>query len=48
MVAGPLAAAFGTAVVMTAGGALIAILPLLILLVPDVRRMRRRVIVSLC
>jgi hypothetical protein len=46
-VAGPLAAAFGTTVVMTAGGALIAILPLLILLVPDVRRMRRRIIVSL-
>jgi MFS family permease len=48
VVAGPLAAAFGTAVVMAAGGALIAILPLLILLVPDVRRMRRRIIVSLC
>ena len=39
--AGPLAAAFGTAVVLTAGGALIAILPFLVLLVPDVRHMRR-------
>jgi MFS family permease len=49
VIAGPLAAAFGTAVVMTAGGAVIAILPLLILLlVPDARRMRRRVAVSLC
>jgi hypothetical protein len=39
--AGPLAAAFGAAAVLTAGGALIAILPFLVLLVPDVRHMRR-------
>lgn len=41
MAAGPLAAAFGTTAVLAAGGMLIALLPFLVLLVPDVRRMRR-------
>jgi hypothetical protein len=40
-VAGPLAAAFGTAAVLTAGGALIVVLPLLLLAtVPEIRRLR--------
>ena len=39
-VAGPLAAAFGTAAVLTAGGALIVVLPvLLIAVVPEIRRL---------
>jgi MFS family permease len=41
-IAGPLAAAFGTAAVLTAGGVLIVLLPLLVLLVPEVRHLRRR------
>jgi MFS family permease len=41
-IAGPLAAAFGTAAVLTAGGALVVLLPLLVLLVPEVRHLRRR------
>jgi MFS family permease len=40
-IAGPLAATFGTPIVLAAGGALVVILPLLVLLVPDVRHMRR-------
>ncbi|MGH3168204.1 MAG: MFS transporter, partial [Trebonia sp.] len=43
-IAGPLAAAFGTGAMLIAGGVLIAILPLLVLLVPDVRQLRRAVI----
>ena len=39
-VAGPLAAAFGTAAVLTAGGALIVVLPvLLIAVLPEIRRL---------
>ena len=38
--AGPLAAAFGTAAVLTAGGALIVVLPvLLIAVLPEIRRL---------
>jgi MFS family permease len=40
--AGPLAAAFGTARVLAIGGGLVAVLPLLVLLAPEVRQMRRR------
>jgi MFS family permease len=40
-VAGPLSTTFGTTGVLTAGGALVAVLPLLVLLVPEVRHMRR-------
>jgi hypothetical protein len=40
-VAGPAAAALGTAVVLTAAGALVATLPLLVLLTPEVRRIHR-------
>jgi predicted MFS family arabinose efflux permease len=40
--AGPLAATFGTRGVLAAGGALVAVLPLLTLLVPEVRHMRRQ------
>jgi len=38
-VAGPLAAAFGAAAVLTAGGALIVTLPLLLILLPEIRRL---------
>jgi MFS family permease len=41
-IAGPAAAAIGTADVLTAGGALVAILPVLTLLIPEVRRMRSK------
>jgi MFS family permease len=41
-IAGPLAAAFGTSAVLTAGGALVILLPLLVLLLPEVRRIRRQ------
>ena len=41
VIAGPLASAFGTPAVLAAGGALVVILPLLVLLVPEVRHMRR-------
>ena len=41
-VAGPLAAAFGISVVLVAGGLLIVALTLVVLLVPEVRQMRRR------
>jgi MFS family permease len=41
-IAGPLAAAFGTSAVLTAGGALVILLPLLVLLLPEVRRFRRQ------
>lgn len=40
-IAGPLATTIGTAGVLTVGGALIAILPALTLLIPEVRHMRR-------
>lgn len=40
-IAGPLASAFGTRAVLAAGGALVVILPALVLLVPEVRHMRR-------
>jgi MFS family permease len=41
-VAGPLAAAFGTATVLTVSGILIAVVPLLLLLVPEIRQLRRK------
>lgn len=41
-IAGPLAAAFGTSAVLTAGGALVILLPLLVLLLPEVRHIRRQ------
>lgn len=41
LVAGPLASALGIPVVLAAGGALIVVLPLLVLLVPEIRHMRR-------
>jgi MFS family permease len=41
-IAGPLASAFGTRAVLAAGGALVVILPALVLLVPEVRHMRRK------
>jgi hypothetical protein len=40
-VAGPAAAALGTTAVLTVAGALVATLPLLVLLTPEVRRIRR-------
>ena len=40
--AGPLAATFGTKGVLAAGGTLVAVLPVLTLLVPEVRHMRRK------
>jgi MFS family permease len=40
-VAGPLAAAFGARAVLAAGGGLVVLLPLLVLGVPEVRRLRR-------
>jgi MFS family permease len=39
-IAGPLAGAFGTTPVLAAGGAIMVILPALVLLVPEVRHMR--------
>jgi predicted MFS family arabinose efflux permease len=41
-VAGPLTSALGTAGVLAAGGALVVILPVLVLLVPEVRQLRRK------
>ena len=41
-VAGPIATAIGTASVLRAGGALVAVLPVLTLLIPEVRHMRRK------
>jgi len=41
-IAGTLASAFGSPAVLTAGGALVVILPVLVLLVPEVRNMRRK------
>jgi MFS family permease len=41
-IAGPLAAAFGTSAVLTAGGTLVAVLPLLVLLLPEIRNIRRQ------
>jgi hypothetical protein len=41
-IAGPLASTFGTTAVLTFGGALVVILPVLAPLVPEVRHMRRR------
>ena len=40
VVAGPLASALGTSAVLAAGGVLVVILPVLVLLVPEVRHMR--------
>jgi hypothetical protein len=40
-VAGPAAAAFGTTAVLTVAGALVATLPVLVLLTPEVRHIRR-------
>lgn len=40
-VAGPLASTVGTAGVLAAGGALVVILPVFVLLVPEVRQLRR-------
>jgi MFS family permease len=41
-VAGPAAAALGTGVVLIVGGALVAALPVLVLLTPEVRHVRRK------
>jgi MFS family permease len=41
-VAGPLAAAFGTTTVLTVSGILIAVVPLLLLFVPEIRQLRRQ------
>lgn len=41
-VAGPLADAFGTATVLTVSGVLIAVFPLLLLFVPEIRQLRRK------
>ena len=41
-IAGPLASAFGSRAVLAAGGALVVILPVLVLLVSEVRNMRRK------
>jgi MFS family permease len=41
-IAGPIATAIGTAGVLSAGGALVAVLPVLTLLIPEVRHMRRK------
>ena len=41
-IAGPLATTFSAARVLAAGGTLVAVLPVLTLLVPEVRQMRRR------
>jgi hypothetical protein len=40
-IAGPLAATFGTSAVLAAGGAIVVLLPILVLLVPEVRHMQR-------
>jgi MFS family permease len=41
-IAGPLATSFGTARVLTVAGGLMILLPVLVLLLPEVRQMRRR------
>lgn len=41
-IAGPLAAAFGTSAVLNAAGALVVVLPLLVLLLPEIRNIRRQ------
>jgi MFS family permease len=41
-IAGPIATAIGTAGILRAGGALVAVLPVLTLLIPEVRHMRRK------
>lgn len=41
-IAGPLAAAFGTPAVLAASGALVILLPLLVLLLPEVRQFQRQ------
>jgi MFS family permease len=41
-IAGPLAAAFGTSAVLTAAGALVVVLPLLVILLPEIRNIRRQ------
>jgi MFS family permease len=40
-IAGPLAATFGTPAVLATGGAIVVLLPILVLLVPEVRHMQR-------
>jgi hypothetical protein len=42
VIAGPLAEAFGTTPVLAVSGALVLVLPVLVLLQPEVRRMRRK------
>jgi predicted MFS family arabinose efflux permease len=41
-IAGPLASAFGAPAVLTAGGAVVVLLPLLVLLGPEIRHMQRQ------
>jgi predicted MFS family arabinose efflux permease len=41
--AGPLAAAFGASAVLAAGGGLVVLLPALVLLLPEVRQLRRQI-----
>jgi predicted MFS family arabinose efflux permease len=41
--AGPLAATFGTSAVLAAGGGLVVLLPALVLLLPEVRQLRRQI-----
>jgi MFS family permease len=41
-IAGPLATAFGTSAVLAAGGTVVILLPALVLLLPEVRQLRRR------
>src|SRR5258708_23308497 len=40
-IAGPLAIAFGTRAILTVGGTLVAVLPVLVLVIPEFRHMRR-------
>jgi MFS family permease len=42
-IAGPLAATFGTSVILAAGGVLVVLLPSLLLLLPEVRQLQRQV-----
>jgi hypothetical protein len=41
-IAGPVAATFGTSAVLAAGGAVVVLLPVFVLLLPEVRQLRRR------
>jgi hypothetical protein len=41
VIAGPLAGALGAPAVLAAGGAIVVLLPILILLIPEVRHMQR-------